>query len=168
MRCYLYKESEDLPWLPHDSLLPVHQIDTRELGVVVKSFKSKNEFLVWNKNGEYFAKDEIRISYSTSNIEKLLHAFYKEHLHLDEEVRFILDGAGYFDIRDKSDRWIRIKLEKGDFIRIPAGIYHRFTLDENFSIHAMRLFSDQPKWVPYERSEDTEELIVRQQYVNSL
>jgi cupin superfamily acireductone dioxygenase involved in methionine salvage len=38
---------------------------------------------------------------------------------------------GYFDVRDQNDQWIRVAMKKGGMIVLPAGMYHRFTLDSN-------------------------------------
>ncbi|XP_063505077.1 acireductone dioxygenase isoform X1 [Pongo pygmaeus] len=100
------------------------------------------------------------------NYEEKIKMFYEEHLHLDDEIRYILDGSGYFDVRDKEDKWIRIFMEKGDMITLPAGIYHRFTVDEKNYAKAMRLFVGEPVWTAYNRPADHFE--ARGQYMKFL
>lgn len=63
------------------------------------------------------------------HLHQQLKNFFTEHLHADEEIRFILDGSGYFDVRNLKDQWIRVELVKNDMIVLPAGIYHRFIVD---------------------------------------
>lgn len=81
----------------------------------------------------YKNRDQITVSPATMGAvyEEKVKSFFAEHLHEDEEIRYILDGEGYFDVRGKEDEWVRIQLEKDDLIVLPPGIYHRFTTDEN-------------------------------------
>ncbi|KAM0897823.1 hypothetical protein ACQ4PT_022291 [Festuca glaucescens] len=57
--------------------------------------------------------------------------FFEEHLHTGEEIRYCLEGSGYFDLRAENEQWIRVAVKKGGMIVLPAGMYHRFTLDSD-------------------------------------
>ncbi|KAJ3294977.1 hypothetical protein HDU79_010050 [Rhizoclosmatium sp. JEL0117] len=105
---------------------------------------------------QYKNRDVINIKRDTlPNYDQKIKTFFEEHIHEDEEIRFILDGSGYFDVRDKNDEWIRVAAKKSDMIILPAGMYHRFTLDTNNYIKAMRLFKEDPQWTPLNRDVET-------------
>ncbi|XP_042410211.1 1,2-dihydroxy-3-keto-5-methylthiopentene dioxygenase homolog 2-like [Zingiber officinale] len=65
------------------------------------------------------------------NFEQILKKIFVEHLHLDDEISYCIQGSGYHDVRDENDRWIRIAVKEGVMILLPAGIYHRLALDLN-------------------------------------
>ena len=71
----------------------------------------------------YKNRDEIIVSPEKmgSLYEEKVKMFFNEHLHEDEEIRYILDGNGFFDVRNCNDKWIRIRLEKDDLIILPSG-----------------------------------------------
>lgn len=105
----------------------------------------------WKAKRGYVAQDEVKLSPQTPNLDAILAKFSDEHLHTDDEVRYIVSGEGIFDVRSRADQWIRILVEAGDFIIVPANMYHRFTLTETKTIHAVRLFKENPSWVPVYR-----------------
>ncbi|KAJ8423358.1 hypothetical protein Cgig2_014968 [Carnegiea gigantea] len=78
------------------------------------------------------------------NYDEKIKNFFEEHLHTDEEIRYCVAGSGYFDVRDRNDKWIRIWVKKGGMI-------------------AMRLFVGDPVWTPHNRPND--DLPARKEYV---
>ncbi|XP_016471897.1 acireductone dioxygenase 3-like [Nicotiana tabacum] len=89
-------------------------------------------------------EEVIEAWYMFVNQRLSLHRHPKEFLSLDKL-------AGYFDVPDSNGAWIRIWVKKGGLIVVPAGIYHRFTLDSSNNIKAIRLFAGDPIWTAYNR-----------------
>ena len=69
------------------------------------------------------------------------------HTHAGDEVRYILDGEGLYGFFDAEGQECLVPVRAGDFVRIPAGIEHRFTLTAARRIKALRLFSETAGWV---------------------
>lgn len=139
-----------------------------DLGVLHYKLDGKTELLELDricKERNYINRDEKIIHKEIENYDQLCNTFFTEHLHYDEEIRYVLAGSGYFDIRGKDDAWIRIHVTKGDLIILPEGMYHRYINDESDYIHVMRLFQAEPNWVAYNRPHD--ESISRKKYIKS-
>lgn len=132
--------------LPHDSGRDVSLEELKRVGVLYSHHPSletvdelaasRNYKVRPSPNHVYITflmhwqnRDQVTISPSAMGeiYEAKVKSFFSEHMHEDEEIRYIRDGKGYFDVRNEGDDWIRILLEKDDLIILPAGIYHRFT-----------------------------------------
>lgn len=100
----------------------------------------------------YVEQDQVALSPETPDLEGICAKFLDEHSHDEDEVRFVLEGEGVFDIRSGDDRWMRVMVEAGDLIVVPAGRYHRFFLTEKKAIRCVRLFKDASGWVPHYRA----------------
>ncbi|KAI4086432.1 MAG: hypothetical protein LQ344_007550 [Seirophora lacunosa] len=117
----------------HDSARPVDSEYLSKLGILYHHCPSINSVNAIAVERSYKNRDEIVVSPQKMGAmyEEKVKMFFNEHLHEDEEIRYILDGEGFFDVRSVNDEWVRIRLTKGDLIILPAGMYHRFTTDTN-------------------------------------
>ncbi|ORY92136.1 Acireductone dioxygenase ARD family [Syncephalastrum racemosum] len=159
MRAYVYdtNDTSDQRQL-HDTGIQKSVEDLAKIGVLYWRFDgddAQQRVDALAEERSYKNRDQIVVSAAAMGevYESKVKMFFAEHLHEDEEIRFVLDGSGYFDVRDQDDVWVRIAVEKGDMLILPAGIYHRFTTDSNDYIKALRLFKDEPLWTPINRPE---------------
>lgn len=122
---------------PHDSGRDVSVEDLSKIGVLYYNIADVADVDKLAASRSYKNRDVITVSPEKMGeiYEEKIRSFYSEHLHEDEEIRYIRDGGGFFDVRNEGDEWVRIALEKDDLIILPAGIYHRFTTDaQNVSL----------------------------------
>lgn len=103
----------------------------------------------------YREQDVVELRPETPSLDAICAKFVDEHLHTEDEVRFVLEGEGVFDIRSEDDRWMRVKVEEGDLIVVPGHRHHRFMLTDRKTIRCVRLFRDQCGWTPHYRDEVT-------------
>lgn len=137
----------------HDSGVAVTEDDLTKIGVSAYVLDSMEKVDALAKERGYKNRDEIVISPtsfgSPEALQQKLDMFYTTHIHEDEEIRYITEGQGFFDLySEHKSKWIRVKVEKNDLLIVPAGIYHRFTITKSNFIRAARLFKDEPKWTP--------------------
>lgn len=126
----------------------------RQLPTEESAYKPPLEKIM-QENG-YVTMDQVKMWQEMPNFDALCQKFVGEHLHTDDEVRFVLSGSGVFEIRSQDDRWMKIIVEPQDFISVPANRYHRFYLTDEKKIQCVRLFKDQSGWAPLYRKDKEE------------
>ena len=167
-------ESSEPPTSPHKKS-PNEEITLKTLenfGIFCKKlnpgaqpYKEDPALLAYCKDNDYLFSDILTVSKdSLKDYEKTLKCFFSEHFHPDDESRYVLEGAGYFDVRNENDEWVRVRIEKGDLITLPAGMYHRFALDEDqHYLKSVRMFVSEAIWTPVYRP--NEDHFIRKEYL---
>ncbi|KAK2764880.1 1,2-dihydroxy-3-keto-5-methylthiopentene dioxygenase [Arachnomyces sp. PD_36] len=170
MIAYWYDNEEGDQREPHHSGRLVDEAYLSTLCVFYRNFSAVNSVDDLAKERGYHHRDVITVSPDAMGdvYEEKVKMFFNEHLHEDEEIRWVMDGDGYFDVRSEGDEWVRVYVEKNDLIILPAGIYHRFTTDSKNYIKAMRLFKDSPKWIALNRGPETDKNEHRVKYLESI
>ncbi|MDZ4839095.1 MAG: cupin [Bacteroidota bacterium] len=98
----------------------------------------------------YETADVLNVHSETENLPAIRAKFLKEHTHTEDEIRFFVDGQGYFWFNLGNDEPIfNVLCQAGDLISVPPGISHWFDLGTPPFVKAIRVFTDQSGWVPH-------------------
>jgi 1,2-dihydroxy-3-keto-5-methylthiopentene dioxygenase len=100
------------------------------------------------KSRDYQEADLVSLSSKTPNLDAILAKFDKEHHHIDDEVRYVIEGEGTFIIASKSaeNEWLKFTAQPGDLIIVPAMRRHFFLLTDKKAIRCIRLFKTAEGW----------------------
>jgi 1,2-dihydroxy-3-keto-5-methylthiopentene dioxygenase len=98
----------------------------------------------------YAAADVVSIHPGLPNLKELHEKFFKEHTHTEDEVRFFVEGCGYFWFHLSEEEPVFCVLcQAGDLIAVPAGVRHWFDMGPNPYAKVIRMFTDPVGWTPY-------------------
>jgi len=98
------------------------------------------------RTGGYQAVDVARVRPDHPDRAAMRQKFLSEHRHDEDEVRFFVEGAGLFYLREAGKVHLAL-CEAGDMISVPAGIRHWFDMGASPRFTAIRLFTSPEGWV---------------------
>jgi 1,2-dihydroxy-3-keto-5-methylthiopentene dioxygenase len=128
-------------------------LDDAQKQAVLDAYRDKLGELA--KSHGYIEADLVVLHPETPGLDAALARFDRQHLHTDDEVRYIVDGRGVFGFAPDGHEKFEVEVHPGEYISVPANAWHWFELCEDRRIKAIRLFQDQSGWVPHYR--DAEE-----------
>jgi len=105
-----------------------------------------------NEEKGYVDADVVAIRGDLPGIDDALAKFDKVHFHDDDEVRAIVGGRGVFGFIARDGKQFLLEVQAGEYISVPAGMWHWFYCHEERNITALRLFKDTSGWVPRYRA----------------
>lgn len=96
----------------------------------------------------YQSRDLIVLHPEVPGLDGMLSKFDRCHTHDDDEVRYIVDGEGVFGFVLPDGRQLHLAIFAGEYINVPAGTEHWFTLTSAKRIKAVRYFTSTEGWAP--------------------
>jgi 1,2-dihydroxy-3-keto-5-methylthiopentene dioxygenase len=100
----------------------------------------------------YRSADVVAIRPTAPGVADALAKFDRVHFHDDDEVRAIVGGTGIFGFVGDDGRQFILQMFAGEYISLPAGVWHWFYCTPEMNVTALRLFRDEPAWVAHYRS----------------
>ena len=106
----------------------------------------ENEINLIKNRYSFQSIDTVAVNLDTINISQMRQKFLQEHTHIEDEIRFFVDGSGLFYIH-LNDKVYGILCKKNDILHIPANTKHWFDLGANPFLKCIRFFTNPSGWV---------------------
>ena len=132
--------------------------DSQLLKILQQSqFSSDDENTILNQLDHYFeqlkpsgyqSRDIINLHPALLGIDEMLTRFDRCHTHADDEVRYVIDGAGVFGFVRPDKSQLELTVQTAEKITVPAGTEHWFYLTPQRRFVALRYFLNTSGWTP--------------------
>jgi 1,2-dihydroxy-3-keto-5-methylthiopentene dioxygenase len=86
-------------------------------------------------------RDLLQLRRGVAASEEHLARFCRFHVHDDDEGRYVVAGTCQFGFAIPGFEDLRLTLGPGDYLKIPAGTEHWFSLGQQGILQSVRLFS---------------------------
>ncbi len=137
-------EQWDITRIPQE-LRDNYLLTDEQKQVIIEAYTEEIDNL--HRQYGYRSQDLVVLSEHTPNIELLLTTFKREHHHVDDEVRFTVDGSGVFTVVGDDQTLIQIVVTPGDLLIVPAKVRHYFELEKTAGkIKCIRIFKSPAGW----------------------
>jgi 1,2-dihydroxy-3-keto-5-methylthiopentene dioxygenase len=98
----------------------------------------------------YQTADVISVHPATPNLDEIRAKFLREHTHTEDEVRFFVDGQGWFWFNLEGDEPVFcVQCTAGDLLSVPANFKHWFDMGPVAFVKTIRIFTDASGWTPH-------------------
>ncbi|UZE97331.1 1,2-dihydroxy-3-keto-5-methylthiopentene dioxygenase [Alkalimarinus alittae] len=90
--------------------------------------------------------DVVKLTPDNLQKDEFRKKFLAEHIHVEDEVRFFVEGQGLFFLNIDSKVYV-VLCQKNDLISVPDGVTHWFDMGPKPSFTCIRLFTNPKGWV---------------------
>jgi 1,2-dihydroxy-3-keto-5-methylthiopentene dioxygenase len=125
-----------------------------------KILQSHNkDFELLQQQAGYFSYDLWLLHPGLPNLYALIATHSRYHTHQDAEAMCVLAGEGLFGFARPRGDQLQLQVQPGDYIHIPAGVEHWFSLSASLHLKAWRYFTSADGWVPQYTSTGLEKFL---------
>lgn len=100
------------------------------------------------QEGHYLWSDLLNVHPGSHQIHSLMTTYDRYHVHTAPEALYVLAGEAIFGFVRADGHQIQLLVQAQEYIRIPTGIEHWFSLAASLQFKAVRYFTTVKGWVP--------------------